>query len=162
MTAKRKYCRKDSPPTFTCPQCEKDFQPLLREYGGRNHGFYYEQKYCSKSCSNSARPKKTWLDQSGYPQRTVNGKGYAIHRDVMEKKLGRKLTRYETVHHRDGDRTNYTEDNLELWSGRHGRGQRVADHVAFAKETLAIYGEGPFDASFIERGRADLAALMIG
>jgi hypothetical protein len=90
----------------------------------------------------------------------AEGRQRAIHLGVMERKIGRKLLPFETVHHRDGNRQNYADWNLELWASRHPKGQRVADQVEFAKETLQIYGEGPFDASFIERGRADVAAVL--
>jgi len=127
MTAKRIYRKWNDPPTLICKGCGCEFQPFLRDYGGKNHGFYYEQKYCTKGCANKSRPRKTWLDKHGYPQMTVGGRGVPIHRVVMERMLGRKLHPDETVHHKDGDRTNYAESNLELWSGRHGRGQRAND-----------------------------------
>ncbi len=56
--------------------------------------------------------------------------GYVLeHRLVMEEKLGRYLTKVETVHHKDGDRQNNSLDNLELWGTRHGKGQRVSSFI---------------------------------
>lgn len=50
--------------------------------------------------------------------------GYVLeHRLVMGRKLGRKLTAQETVHHVDGNGTNNTEENLQLRSGQHGKHQ---------------------------------------
>jgi hypothetical protein len=117
------------PPMFNCEHCGK-LTPRSWRSNGRGSGhFVYGQKYCSTGCANKKRATgKTWLDKHGYPQVNVEGRGgVAMHRVVMEKKLGRKLFTWETVHHKDGDRANYAEDNLELWSSRHGRGQRVAD-----------------------------------
>jgi HNH endonuclease len=61
------------------------------------------------------------------------------HRQVMETHLGRKLATHETVHHKDGNRANNKLSNLELWSSRHGRGQRVEDKVEFCLSFLREY-----------------------
>lgn len=46
------------------------------------------------------------------------------HRYEMEKSLGRKLLRSETVHHIDLDRANNAISNLQLRQGNHGRGAK--------------------------------------
>lgn len=54
-----------------------------------------------------------------------NSVGYvAEHRLVMAEKLGRPLTRKETVHHIDGDITHNDPSNLQLRQGNHGKGAK--------------------------------------
>lgn len=69
--------------------------------------------------------------------------GYvAEHRLVMEKMIGRYLRPEETVHHINGVRTDNRPGNLELWTSRQPRGQRVVDLVAWAEEIIALYKGG--------------------
>jgi hypothetical protein len=79
------------------------------------------------------------VDKSGY--RVFNTKyGQKLeHRLVMEKHLGRPLLPKETVHHLNGDRLDNRIENLELWSSRHPKGQRIQDKIAFAYEILLEY-----------------------
>lgn len=73
----------------------------------------------------------------GHPRAKQN---YVLeHILVMEKTLGRYLLPNETVHHKNGQRSDNRESNLELWSSVHPGGQRVADKVEYAVEILRLY-----------------------
>lgn len=61
------------------------------------------------------------------------------HRLVMARALGRTLHPDETVHHRNGVRTDNRIENLELWPTAHPKGQHVDDKIAFAVMLLRRY-----------------------
>ena len=110
----------------SCEACSKPFTVKASS----------KQKYCSKSCATAAHMSRggtakpvgsTRPASGGYVMvKTPTGEWMLEHRYVMEQVLGRKLQRYETIHHKDGDRQNNAPENLEFRSSPHGVGATEA------------------------------------
>lgn len=74
----------------------------------------------------------------GHPHAKKNG--YVLeHVLKMSARLGRPLLPHETVHHKNGIRSDNADSNLELMTSIHPSGQRVADMVEFCIEYLKQY-----------------------
>jgi hypothetical protein len=97
----------------TCPLCKKQFRKYPDGTG---------RKYCSMECFDTVRHKN--LPNYDYPKKEikrykvkkVKGKQIYLHRWVMEKHLGRKLSRSEVVHHINGDPHDNRVENLMVMS----------------------------------------------
>lgn len=84
-----------------------------------------------------------YLDSGGYISRMIKIRGrrksVREHREVAERILGRPLRKGENCHHVNGDRTDNSPGNIEIWSTSQPAGQRIEDKVAWAYELLALY-----------------------
>lgn len=104
------------------PQCPLCSRPMYRN--------------SRRSCCTLCLPKWVEAGVDGYAEiyRVPFGerkvRKVRAHTWTMEQHLGRKLVPPETVHHKNGDRMDFRIENLELWSGAHGSGQRASD-IAF-------------------------------
>lgn len=132
--AKHHYCSQKCHHTkhkvFECQFCgsEKNCSPSAYKKA-KSH-------YCSVRCFRLSS-RIGHIDKNGYKTIVIDtddGSKYVLeHRYVMENMLGRKLHKNETVHHKNGIRSDNGKNNLELWTGRHGRGARVRDLRAYLK-----------------------------
>jgi len=135
-------------PLKVCRQCGEEFEPRKHNKRGHSRGIQHNQVFCSYRCASLARPVRGYLDKNGYRYLSMGsrkaGKRYE-HHIVMERILGRPLEKHETVHHKNGDRADNRPENLELWSGRHGRGQRVSEQTHDDLFDTMVIEPGCFD-----------------
>lgn len=89
----------------------------------------------------TGKPGEGHTTKEGYRIICVNGIKMKEHRYVMEIKIGRKLSSDENVHHINGIKFDNRESNLELWSSKQPKGQRVIDKIRWAKEILNKYAD---------------------
>lgn len=81
-----------------------------------------------------------YTGKDGYRVIRVDGKAVREHRYVMEQAIGRSLYPDETVHHKNGQRSDNRLENLELWVSRHPKGQRISEVLEWAHEIIERYG----------------------
>ena len=94
-------------------------------------------------------PNGTWRETvDGYIIRKVDGKWMFEHRYVMEQHLGRPLIDGESVHHKNGVKTNNQIGNLELWSKSQPSGQRISDKLDYAIDLITRFGGTVTDVQY--------------
>lgn len=98
----------------------------------------------SGRCSSCGCFKGGSVNNKGYRIIRVNGKNTFEHRYVMDLYLrettGFGLRENQTVHHRNGIRSDNRIENLELWNGSHGPGARITDLEKDAVQHLIELG----------------------
>lgn len=99
-----------------CVTCGREFRPVASR-----------RKYCSRECyaadPNAKREhgKYVMIYRPDAPGAYTSGQIFE-HRFVMQEAIGRALEPDETVHHINGDTRDNRLANLQLRTGRHGKG----------------------------------------
>lgn len=86
-----------------------------------------------------------WVSRPNHPNSKSKQGRIGEHTIVMSEHLKRPLRKDESVHHKNGVRTDNRIENLELWSRGQPGGQRVIDKIEFYKEFLESYGYSIID-----------------
>jgi hypothetical protein len=137
----KKYCSKKCSTNSTCngkkrrnglildcPICKKSFYVQPSVLALRKTGF----KFCSRSCKHEAMRKGNlpWgfkdegadKNRNKYPRKQINKIRLKEHRRIMQEHLGRKLEKWEVVHHINGNPKDNRIENLQLTTvSEHGK-----------------------------------------
>ena len=84
----------------------------------------------------------------GYIKIKVNGEWLTEHRHVMEQHINRPLESHEIVHHKNGNRSDNSLENLELWKvkTKDPKGIRAADYHCPGCRCFEHHAAAPVDA----------------
>lgn len=112
-TIKTKYC--DSCKWIKCEVCGKDKKLIGQQLDSPTQGRFCSHKCEKANCLGRFMKNGYWCVKAEDHPRVYDRGYYYEHILVAEKLIGRLLdTEIETVHHRDGDKTNNDPSNLQV------------------------------------------------
>jgi hypothetical protein len=114
-----------------------------REYYRKKHGIPLDDPFVKRKAGEGnidCQGYKT-ITKRGHPNQMDSKGRIREHIFVMSGHLGRPLnTKIESVHQKNGIRTDNRIENLELWHRGQPPGQRLEDKIKWAIEFLKEYG----------------------
>lgn len=128
--------------TVSIGLCSNHYRRLKR-YGDANGGKFIQDGRSKQWSVRADGPAKGYVskwDRANPHANRISGIVFE-HRAVMGEHLGRPLKPNESVHHKNGIRSDNRIENLELWVKGQPAGQRVKDQVAWAREIMREYGD---------------------
>lgn len=152
LTPLRKYLPKGVPCAAGSCRLDAEIEGMCRPHRQR---FLAGDPRWERPARRHAAKGSGHLGKDGYRYVQYGGRQIGEHRARVAELLGRPLTRAETVHHLNGNRSDNTTDgplamsdngklrsgNLELWSTSQPAGQEIGPKVDWALDLLALYGE---------------------
>lgn len=137
----RKLCRERSKRSQT--KNKEKYLLKRREYYRKKRGIPLDDPFRKRKNGEGS------IDAQGYKTITVRGHPNQMdskgrireHIYIMSNHLGRALrTKQESIHHKNGIRTDNRIENLELWHRGQPPGQRLEDKLKWCIEFLIQYG----------------------
>lgn len=102
--------------------------------------YYQSKQYPYSQKKHTSKDGYVYVYYKAHPHADKSGRVFE-HRLIFEKKLGRYLLPFESIHHKNGVRNDNRIENLELWAKVQPTGARVEDLVKWAREILKLYGD---------------------
>lgn len=137
---KRVYSYHGKMVDLVCKQCKKPFKKKMKDYVRSKKTYKNGNHFCSVACMGKAHRINQGETRTGH---YISARGYVVtmvrykkgyfrkkleHRIIMEKYLGRKLEKWEHVHHKNGVKNDNRLKNLIVLVNKNHRGYIRCPH----------------------------------